>query len=72
MKKSYYLFNPGRMSRKDNTLKFVPVGEDGCEGVPKYIPVESVDNLYNFGSLDANSALYNILGKEQIIVQFFY
>ena len=71
MKKSYYLFNPGRMSRKDNTLKFVPVDEDGNEGTPKYIPVESVDNLYTFGALDANSALYNFLGKEQISVHFF-
>jgi CRISPR-associated protein Cas1 len=71
MKKSNYLFNPGRMSRKDNTLKFVPVDEDGNEGAPKYIPVESVDNLYIFGALDANSALYNFLGKEQISVHFF-
>jgi CRISPR-associated protein Cas1 len=71
MKKSYYLFNPGRMSRKDNTLKFTPVDEEGNEGMPKYIPVETVDNLYTFGSLDANSALYNFLGKEQISVHFF-
>ncbi len=71
MKKSYYLFNPGRLSRKDNTLKFCPVDEEGKEGIPKYIPVESVDNLYTFGSLDANSALYNFLGKEQISVHFF-
>lgn len=71
MKRPYYLFNPGRMSRKDNTLKFTPVDEDGNEGTPKYIPVEGVDNLYCFGSLDANSALYNFLGKEQISVHFF-
>ncbi len=71
MKKSYYLFNPGRMSRKDNTLKFLPVDEEGNEGTPKYIPIESVDNLYTFGSLDANSALYNFLGKEQVSVHFF-
>jgi len=71
MKKSYYLFNPGRMSRKDNTLKFTPVDEDGNESTPKYIPVESVDNLYCFGALDANSALYNFLGKESISVHFF-
>ncbi len=71
MKKPYYLFNPGRMSRKDNTLKFTPVDEDGNEGQPKYIPVEGVDNLYCFGALDANSALYNFLGKEQISVHFF-
>lgn len=71
MKKSYYLFNPGRMSRKDNTLKFTPVDATGIEGDPKYIPVENVDNLYTFGALDANSSLYNFLGKEQIAVHFF-
>jgi CRISPR-associated protein Cas1 len=26
-KKNYYLFNPGRLSRRDNTLKFTPVDE---------------------------------------------
>lgn len=71
MKKSYYLFNPGRMSRKDNTLRFTPVDEDGNEGTPRYIPVETVDNFYCFGSLDGNSALYNFLGKAQVSVHFF-
>lgn len=71
MKKTYYLFNPGRLSRKDNTLKFLPVDEDGKEGIPKYIPVEGVSDLFCFGSLDANSALYNFLGKSGISVHFF-
>lgn len=71
MKKTYYLFNPGRMSRRDNTLKFIPVAENGQEGPPKYIPVEGVSDLYCFGALDANSALYNFLGKAQVAVHFF-
>lgn len=71
MKKSYYLFNPGRMSRKDNTLKFTPVDESGKEGMPKFIPVETVDNLYCFGSLDGNSALFNFLGQQQVSIHFF-
>lgn len=71
MKKTYYLFNPGRLSRKDNTLKFLPVDESGTEGTPKYIPVEGVSDFYCFGSLDANSALYNFLGKNGISVHFF-
>lgn len=71
MKKSYYLFNPGRMSRKDNTLKFIPVDTDGREGPAKYLPVVGIDNLYCFGALDANSALYNFLGKNGISVHFF-
>ena len=71
MKRTYYLFNPGRLIRKDNTLKFTPVDEEGREGQPRYIPVETVDNLFVFGSLDANSAMYNFLGKNQIAVHFF-
>ncbi len=71
MKKSYYLFNPGRLSRKDNTLCFTPVDEQGNEGQPRHIPVEGVDNLYCFGSLDANSAMYNFLGKNHVSVHFF-
>lgn len=71
MKKNYYLFNPGRLSRKDNTLKFTPIDENGAEGQPRYIPVETVDQFYVFGSLDANSALYNFLGKNGICVHFF-
>ncbi|ANQ52935.1 type I-B CRISPR-associated endonuclease Cas1 (plasmid) [Flammeovirga sp. MY04] len=71
MKKSFYLFNPGRLSRKDNTLKFVPVDENENEGQTRYLPIEQVANLYVFGSLDANSALYNFLGKNGIGVHFF-
>lgn len=71
MRKTYYLFNPGRLSRKDNTLKFIPIDESGLEGQPKFIPVEAVSDLYCFGSLDANSALFNFLGKAGISVHFF-
>ena len=71
MKKTYYLFNPGRLSRKDNTLKFTPVDSDNIEQKPRYLPVEQVDQLYVFGSIDANSAMYNFLGKNDISVHFF-
>lgn len=71
MKQTKYLMNPGRLSRQDNTLKFTPVDEDGNEGQPRFLPVEQVSDLYIFGSLDANSALYNFLGKEGIAVHFF-
>jgi CRISPR-associated protein Cas1 len=71
MKKAYYLFNPGRLSRTDNTLKFTPVDENGREQTPRYLPIEGIDELYVLGSLDANSALYNFLGKNDIPVHFF-
>lgn len=73
MKKAYYLFNPGRMSRKDHTLKFEPVQED--ETTPKakvrYLPIAGISALYIFGSVDANSAMYNFLGRKSIPVHFF-
>ncbi len=70
-KKTYYLFNPGRLSRKDNTLKFTPVDDAGNDLKPRYLPVEQVEDLYIFGSIDANSAMYNFLGKSDISVHFF-
>lgn len=71
MKKTYYLFNPGRLQRRDNTLKFTPYDEEGNEQKPRYLPVENVGELYCFGNLDANSALYNFLGQQQIALHFF-
>ena len=74
MKKTYYLFNPGLLERKDNTLKFTPVsdeqGNTQC-GQPRYLPVEDIDELYVFGSLTARSSLYNFLGQKDIAVHFF-
>ncbi len=76
MKKTYYLFNPGTLERRDNTLKFTPFEEDGngemtTPGQPRYLPVEDVSELYVFGSLRANSAVYNFLGQKDIAVHFF-
>jgi CRISPR-associated protein Cas1 len=71
MKKTYYLFNPGQLQRQDNTLKFTSYDKDGKEEKPRFLPVENVDELYCFGNLEANSALYNFLGQQQIPVHFF-
>lgn len=75
MKKTYYLFNPGQLERKDNTLKFTPVVEDGngeeSVGAPRYLPVEDINEFYVFGSLRANSSLFNFLGQKDIAVHFF-
>ena len=52
MKRSFYLFNPGIMERKDNTIKYTPVkiDDDGTEHPqpPRYIPVEDVAEMYAF------------------------
>ena len=75
MKKTFYLFNPGILERKDNTLKFTPIqiDEDGEEHAlqPRFLPVEDISEFYVFGSLRANSSLYNFLGQQDIAVHFF-
>jgi CRISP-associated protein Cas1 len=71
MKKAFYLFNHGRMSRKDNTLCFVATDEAGKEQPAKYIPIEAVSELFAFGALDANSSLYSYLGQQHVPVHFF-
>ena len=75
MKKTYYLFNPGILERKDNTLKFTPISEDNDElstnGQIRYLPIEDVSDFYVFGSLRANSALFNFLGQKDVAVHFF-
>ncbi len=71
MKRPFYLFNAGRMSRKDNTLCFVAVNEAGEEQPAKHLPIETVNELFAFGALDANSAIYNFLGQHHVPVHFF-
>lgn len=71
MKKPYYLFNPGTLERHDNTLKFTPHDAEGNIGQPRHLPIQGVEELYIFGDLDANSALYNFLGQQSIPVHFF-
>lgn len=76
MKKTFYLFNPGVLERKDNTLKFTPVSDDGeivsSDAQSRYLPVEDISEFYVFGSLRANSSLFNFLGQKDIAVHFFY
>ena len=49
MKKTYYLFNPGILERKDNTLKFTPFEEDENGG---YHTARDVQ-LPEFGGADS-------------------
>ncbi len=68
MPKPYYLFNPGRLSKKDKTLKFAPADQTKPA---KYLPINDIAELCILGSLDANSEMYNFLGKQGIPVHFF-
>ncbi|NPD82144.1 type I-B CRISPR-associated endonuclease Cas1 [Prevotella sp. PINT] len=74
MKKTFYLFNPGTLERRDNTLKFSPMDDEGVlqpSSQVRYLPVEDISEFYVFGSLHANSSLFNFLGQKDICMHFF-
>lgn len=74
MKKTFYLFNPGTLERRDNTLKFSPMDDEGVlqpSSQVRYLPVEDISEFYVFGSLHANSSLFNFLGPKDICMHFF-
>ena len=66
---TYYLFNPGVLSRKDNTLKFVPIesdanGENEREG-------QATDSLIIFTSRNEKWLEKEIIGTERSFTDNF-
>lgn len=66
MKQNYYIFNNGRLKRKENTIFFEK--EDGSRSV---IPIENSEALYAFGEIDLNTKLLNYLAQKSIPVHVF-
>ncbi len=66
MKRNYYIFNPGRLKRKDDSLQFIKSEDD-----KRYLPVADVDSIFAFGEMDFNSSAMNFLAKQGIAVHFF-
>ena len=66
MARNYYITQPGRLRRKDNTLYLEP------ESAPRIpIPVEDIDALYFYGELDLNTRLLNFLSQKHIAFHVF-
>ncbi|KEI16696.1 type I-B CRISPR-associated endonuclease Cas1b [Clostridium haemolyticum] len=66
MGKDYYVFNNGRLKRKDNTIYFIT---DLREKKP--LPIEQVDKLHIFGEVDLNTKLLNYLAKYGLMLNFY-
>ena len=56
----------GELKRKDNTLF---VDRDGEK--PRFLPVETTDEIMVFGEIDLNKSLLEFLSQKQIILHFF-
>ncbi|MDE0397717.1 MAG: type I-B CRISPR-associated endonuclease Cas1b [Candidatus Poribacteria bacterium] len=66
MSRNYYITQPGRLRRKDNTLYLEP---QDAPRIP--IPIEDVDALYFYGELDLNTRLLNFLTQKKIPCHVF-
>ncbi|SFU69182.1 CRISPR-associated protein, Cas1 family [Clostridium sp. DSM 8431] len=66
MKRSYYIYNNGNLKRKDNSIEFVDE-----EGSKRYIPIETVGEIYVMSDMDFNTNIINFLSQYGIVVHFF-
>lgn len=66
MSRNYYITQPGRLRRKDNTLYLEPKEKPR---VP--IPVEDIEALYLYGELDLNTKFLNFLTQKKIPFHLF-
>lgn len=64
--KDYYIFNSGRLQRKENTISF-----ETNDGVKKSLPILDVDSLHLFGEVDLNTKFLNLIAKEGIILHIY-
>ncbi|MCD8157621.1 MAG: type I-B CRISPR-associated endonuclease Cas1b [Clostridiales bacterium] len=66
MDRSYYIFNDGKLSRKDNTITF-----EKADGTKRDLPIENVRDFYIMSEMSFNTSLINLLSKYGIIAHFF-
>lgn len=66
MKRSYYIYNNGMLKRKDNSMSFIDE-----QGEKRYIPIETVNDIYVMSEMELNTNLINYLSQYGISVHFF-
>lgn len=66
MKRSYYIYNNGILKRKDNSMAFIDE-----QGEKRYIPIETVNDIYVMSEMELNTNLINYLSQYGVAVHFF-
>lgn len=59
------MFSSGDFRRKDNTLYIEN------ENIKRYIPIETVSDVYLFGEVSLNTSLLDFLSRNEILVHYF-
>lgn len=66
MGKTLYLLSNGELKRKDNTLFIARENEN-----PKFLPVETLDEINIFGEVDFNKSLLEFISQKEVILHFY-
>ncbi len=66
MRQPIYIFSDGKLERKQNTISFL-----SKENKRKYVPVETISDLYVFGEMDLNKRILEFLTQNEILIHFF-
>jgi CRISPR-associated protein Cas1 len=66
MGKTLYLMSSGELKRRGNTLCIERESER-----PKFLPVESTDEIMAFGDINFNKSLLEFLTQQKVIIHFF-
>ena len=72
IKRETYILSSGRLARKDQTVVFTPIDEQGKEGKKRFLPITNLDSIYVLSNnLEANNNVYMFLNRFGISVHFF-
>lgn len=66
MSRPYYIFQNGRIMRRENTVCI-----ENEDGVKKAIPIEDIEIIHIFGEVDCNTKFLNFLSQMNVPI-FFY
>ncbi len=66
MQESFYIYNDGTLSRKDNTMRFITE-----EGIKKDIPIERAGDIYVMSEMSFNTSLINLVAQHGVNIHFF-
>ncbi|MDY3766152.1 MAG: type I-B CRISPR-associated endonuclease Cas1b [Lachnospiraceae bacterium] len=66
MNGSYYIYNAGKLSRKDNTICF-----EVTDGEKKSIPIEKVEEIYIMSEMSLNTAFLSFMAQNGVVLHFF-
>src|SRR5699024_7677269 len=61
MNKDFYIFNNGRMRRKNNTFYFIDEEDN-----KRSLPIHQIENIYVFGAVDFNTSFLQLLSQHNV------